>query len=548
MYLSEAERSAEVLRHLQALSDLIPELPPSLVPTASSSVERLSLSSAAGQDLRCTYDQVLSQKDNLIAQVLELNLLSSKARVALDAHNEFLARHKSLLSSHQRLPPETWISIFHYAVADGQAFSKWRGSGFLSASRRIAPLSLSHVCSDWRRICLQTPGLWCSLSLSVEGPLQPSKVKLLHAFLIRSRNEPLFVDLSFMEDMVWENFPLESQTQIIRDIQPLIKQAGRWETAELTLPRALFVPSSGLFPIQSSPRLKSLEISTIEFHSLFDETMVILKEAPHLTSFQVRNVYLLPTVLPNLIPWKSLTFVSIALAQKGALSSMSDQVGAQILALAPTLKTLDFQGGRSMTPTITQTETPHTHLETLTLATRDSASLALFDLPSLEALALRVVTQDLQKGRALREFLQRSPRLKVLTLHECRCLNFAEVFADGTRLELQCIQFIIGSSRTAAFLDSNPGIVPTLFRENIPTLKTIRFVLALESGYDDGHMFMPVLETARQLAFQSIPTGMSATQVWVAATQSLLHEMTLAALVNVEEIGIPNLKIMWLPE
>ncbi|KAH8804173.1 hypothetical protein DL96DRAFT_635937 [Flagelloscypha sp. PMI_526] len=183
---------------LSAFSQTL-SLLPSLIPTLSSSSPQPSialsaefpspLTPAAEQDIRRACDLASTQEQELIASLPKLSAVMDEVQASIDKHQAFISLHKSLLSSHRRFPPEIWHHIFNFAVAADRE-PAWQNRT-RQPQPHLIPLTLSHVCTEWRKLALQSPCLWCFIYVNIEDSFPDSRMKLLNAFLLRSRNNPL---------------------------------------------------------------------------------------------------------------------------------------------------------------------------------------------------------------------------------------------------------------------------------------------------------------------------------------------------------------------
>ncbi|KAL1716316.1 hypothetical protein EV715DRAFT_293391 [Schizophyllum commune] len=120
---------------------------------------------------------------------------------------------------------------------------------FFYVSQSIFSMVTTRVCRYWREVTLNSPRLWTEICM--EGRLTEGQVQLVRAALFRSRSYPLRVritEAAFVQSS--ENL------QVWRE---MIDHAGRWEEAELMLPRS----AETLVDIEKIdvPRLRALSLS-----------------------------------------------------------------------------------------------------------------------------------------------------------------------------------------------------------------------------------------------------------------------------------------------
>ncbi|KAL1726215.1 hypothetical protein EV714DRAFT_287343 [Schizophyllum commune] len=120
---------------------------------------------------------------------------------------------------------------------------------FLYVSQSVFSKVTTRVCRYWREVTLNSPRLWTEIRM--EGRLTEGQVQLVRAALSRSRSYPLRIritEAAFVQTS--ENL------QVWRD---MIDHAGRWEEAELMLPRS----AETLVDLEkiNVPRLRALSLS-----------------------------------------------------------------------------------------------------------------------------------------------------------------------------------------------------------------------------------------------------------------------------------------------
>ncbi|KAH9910372.1 hypothetical protein B0H21DRAFT_523021 [Amylocystis lapponica] len=88
-----------------------------------------------------------------------------------------------LNSELDKVPDDTLLEIFHHLLGPP-------GSAIQESDTWI-PVTLSHVCGNWRSLTLAFPLLWTNIFLtSFPDPA------ILHQYLTRSRDAPLRVDIT----------------------------------------------------------------------------------------------------------------------------------------------------------------------------------------------------------------------------------------------------------------------------------------------------------------------------------------------------------------
>lgn len=112
-----------------------------------------------------------------------------------DKLNNFVDAHKALISPVRRLPPEILQEIFIRCLTTRNSVMH----------RSEAPMLLTEVCVEWRRIALSTPALWSTLHLPFPGSIGVEEVPnvrfdVAKAWLTRSGELPLSISVY---DMNW---------------------------------------------------------------------------------------------------------------------------------------------------------------------------------------------------------------------------------------------------------------------------------------------------------------------------------------------------------
>lgn len=83
------------------------------------------------------------------------------------------------------------------------------------------PVSLSHVCKNWRKVALALPVLWSTIILNKDNYSIPSSADRITTFLTRSKSRPLTLDFNIKFDRI--------RGQVLLDIFRLVlPHAGRW--------------------------------------------------------------------------------------------------------------------------------------------------------------------------------------------------------------------------------------------------------------------------------------------------------------------------------
>ena len=112
---------------------------------------------------------------------------------------DLIARCKIALAPHQKLPPDVLRSIFHFCKETHVEFP------LSKRDTDLRLLHITHVCSAWRRLALETPALWSGVGilLSSTDPSRHRKASLSSArqWFTRAQNMPrsLLIDLTWLD-------------------------------------------------------------------------------------------------------------------------------------------------------------------------------------------------------------------------------------------------------------------------------------------------------------------------------------------------------------
>ena len=132
--------------------------------------------------------QELHRLDSDITRVETVldNLLSERKRV-----ETYIMAHRALMTPIRQIPSETLAEIFKWCLPSDLAYG--------IRSLKLAPLLLTLVCRDWRRIAIETPRLWTSLHIYFPPHLSrdtaSQRIAGVNLWLERSGTIPVSVSL-----------------------------------------------------------------------------------------------------------------------------------------------------------------------------------------------------------------------------------------------------------------------------------------------------------------------------------------------------------------
>ncbi|KZP34685.1 hypothetical protein FIBSPDRAFT_14162 [Athelia psychrophila] len=192
-----------------------------------------------------------------------------------------------------RVPPEIWSEIFLLSLPSGPDIPSWH---------RYASQRLTLVCSNWRRISLNTQKLWSSFATRDSLKWEKGDIALAQMWLTRSGTSPLTLDIHL-------------QYHAVDLLRLLITHAHRWQHVQLDISHTLqtVVALSRLH----LPQLQSLTMPVFESPRKAPSTRFFLA-APRLHSLDLQNVSNLgsahqlagPTM--SSMPWMQLKHCSIS--------------------------------------------------------------------------------------------------------------------------------------------------------------------------------------------------------------------------------------------
>ncbi|KAI3598462.1 hypothetical protein WG66_000735 [Moniliophthora roreri] len=188
--------------------------------------ELLSFSYPGPMQGQPLYSERISLVCRLAAQV-EAEKLAIEGRI--QARRIVISR-----SQRRDIPNAIWKQIFSEVIRDPHGTDE---SLTLAAGSRSVPLTLSHVCSDWRAIAHSHPVLWCTISVWL-SMLTKDYTLLLATFLKQSKGVPLTVRMFDARLPGWHSesgSPKRVGRYGIRALTLLMTQAFRFQVLELTL-------------------------------------------------------------------------------------------------------------------------------------------------------------------------------------------------------------------------------------------------------------------------------------------------------------------------
>ncbi|KAJ3835398.1 hypothetical protein EV361DRAFT_387945 [Lentinula raphanica] len=152
-------------------------------------------------------DEILELKALLIQPYAELARLEAEIARALcekEKISSFIEAHRALMSPVRQIPEEVLAEIFLHCLPTDRNFA--------IRSLDEAPLLLTTICRDWRRVALDTPRLWSTLHVYLPSHLSTQAISRraagISTWLGRSGTLPL--SISFRAKLSYQEFPDEA--------------------------------------------------------------------------------------------------------------------------------------------------------------------------------------------------------------------------------------------------------------------------------------------------------------------------------------------------
>ncbi|KAJ7314196.1 hypothetical protein DFH08DRAFT_716870, partial [Mycena albidolilacea] len=208
----------------------------------------------------------------------EISLRSALEKLGVD--REILHAYydvcRGVLPPIQSLPAEVFLDIFALCspkLSKYDASSDYREAPLMELRRLMKfPLQLSQVCSRWRRLVVDTPGLWSSIQGVCRlwpGSKKEQILEILQTIMDRSGNLPLTIEI-------------QTHPGHALELARLAQSSERWVTV------AFIGAVIHLRPISSVqgrlPLLKSLELRSWGTQRLALEAFAV---APRLTELRI---------------------------------------------------------------------------------------------------------------------------------------------------------------------------------------------------------------------------------------------------------------------
>ncbi|KAJ2918424.1 hypothetical protein MD484_g2014, partial [Candolleomyces efflorescens] len=219
-----------------------------------------------------------------------------------------LSAYDTILAPHKRLPAELLSQIFILAYPDAT---------FIPIQRGCSPVILSHVCSRWRSIALETPELWADLVLRFAAYtlLEPPQAIDVAEEWFRRGGDRIPKSLILIDQLRWSTSKWDKRELLLsvisRLVIPLAPTLGR---LQLVVPRTLLRP---LFSSTVFPQLRTLwlQFNPDEGDSPFTSHLNVFNKAslPQLVDMKFAEFgdILRPENMLDHLPWGSFTRLNL---------------------------------------------------------------------------------------------------------------------------------------------------------------------------------------------------------------------------------------------
>ena len=169
-------------------------------------------------------NRIYSEAEEAYIRNILLAAQQRKEEVDLD----LIGRCEVALAPHKKLPPDVLRSIFHFCNEKLVEFPLSRRDTALRL------LHITHVCSAWRQLALETPALWSGVAILLSSDADRSRhhqaLSSARQWLARAQDTPrsLFIDVSWLDfydcphslhDSIWEQILKFVALYRLRDLE-----------------------------------------------------------------------------------------------------------------------------------------------------------------------------------------------------------------------------------------------------------------------------------------------------------------------------------------
>jgi hypothetical protein len=338
-----------------------------------------------------------------------------------------IAAWKVVLSPVRHIPCEILGEIFPFCVdvADGTKSTD---------DPRESPILMSHICSRWRDVALNTPRLWDSLVFLFPRGFPKRAVPILRELVHRSTPHQLTTYISS------DSFSVSHPPDILSQLIAIPEFNQRIQKLDLTMPIPHFQDLMHI-PIPHFPGLTTLRLDIcISTNQKFVGRILNFFKSPRLRELSIRCTYWTESFFIALsphFPWAQLVDLDLDLNLRGIeviriLAQCTNLRRCGLLTLTPPYQQLDL--ALCTLPSLQDLAVDSyectswlfeffrfpnlTHLD-LTINDWPAEALSSFQTVSLTHLSLHYIKFDAEDGVALvLRFLAQNPTIEHLQLHE----------------------------------------------------------------------------------------------------------------------------------
>lgn len=324
---------------IDSLDSLVPPAPPS--PIHSVLFRGDALSPAEVAEVRKAVGSAQQNMSRVTALESKLADLTHACANSRQENNRFILYHQPILRSARSLPADMWREIFEWYLATPKHTNKESNGQraiFRSASGKVSPLVLTHVCSTWRTISIGLAALWSSIDFCIAQAFPKTLLPLLNMWLTRSARMPLTVTFRMTMPLTWVSCTPEVRGNIHTCLSMLASHSRRWKQVDFQVTVEIY--RSSLFPI-GTPILEKARLATQECLPHVPDRLTFFDPAPNLKHVELHNFVPHGETFSSMIPLGSLTSVTLgSFADKvrtkpGILTSFFDHRQDYSLHLCP---------------------------------------------------------------------------------------------------------------------------------------------------------------------------------------------------------------------
>ncbi|KAJ6523827.1 hypothetical protein B0H19DRAFT_1200937 [Mycena capillaripes] len=293
-----------------------------------------------------------------------------------DGLTEFVESHLALVSMARKLPHDVVREIFAVSLPDTR---------HPTMNRTDAPVAISQICSDWRRIALSMPRLWTSLhiALPTANPNIETKAIIDGIKIWFARSGGLPLSISYVSGSDADGVHAEDRSWIL---QTLVQFSLRWRHMRFIFPSAeSYQPLAALSPLDV-PMLQTVVIHAGNSIVTTSDSFSFAR-GTRVHGISIRSRFNTPANINAFVPRSQIRHLSIL----GRTPIFTLDEAVRLFELSPQLETCALRIADSLRCRVTASDgISLQHMRRLCLVDETRANQTNFfsciDLPSLEAL------------------------------------------------------------------------------------------------------------------------------------------------------------------